>query len=130
PMVGVQPAAPAAKPATGVVVGERPCGLFAAADYRSRILPAASLAPEEKVVFDWSVLDERLAAWRGVRIGFTNGCFDLLHPGHIKLLSEAHPACHRLILGLNDDASPGPLHGEGGPLQARPARAVVFAGSL
>ena len=52
------------------------------AELRSRLLPASSLAPEEKIIFDWSVLDERLQEWRrqGLRIGFTNGCFDLLHP--------------------------------------------------
>src|SRR5260221_15424 len=72
-------------------------------------------------------LAERLAEWRGLRIGFTNGCFDLLHPGHIKLLSEAHAACDRLIVGLNDDASVRRLKGEGRPLQAVHARAEVLA---
>jgi D-beta-D-heptose 7-phosphate kinase/D-beta-D-heptose 1-phosphate adenosyltransferase len=60
---------------------------------RHRILPAASLAPEDKIVFDWSVLDDRLQEWRrhGLRIGFTNGCFDLLHRGHVKLLRKRAP---------------------------------------
>src|SRR5262249_48633671 len=78
-----------------------------AAELRSRILPAATLAPEEKIVFDWSVLDDRLAEWRRqrLRIGFTNGCFDLIHPGHIKVLVEARACCDRLVVGLNSDAS-------------------------
>ncbi len=79
----------AANAAAAVVVGKRGTATVSAAELRARILPAASLAPEEKIVFDWSVLDERLAEWRrqGLRIGFTNGCFDLLHPGHVKLLA-------------------------------------------
>jgi D-beta-D-heptose 7-phosphate kinase / D-beta-D-heptose 1-phosphate adenosyltransferase len=124
---GYEPAVRAANAAAAVVVGKRGTATVSAAELRSRILPAASLAPEEKVVFDWSVLDQRLAAWRDLRIGFTNGCFDLLHPGHIKLLSEARAACDRLIVGLNGDASVRRLKGEGRPLQEVYARAEVLA---
>ena len=102
-----EPAMRAANAAAAVVVGKRGTATVSAAELRARILPAASLASEEKIVFDWSVLDERLAEWRrqGLRIGFTNGCFDLLHPGHIKLLAGARAACDRLVVGLNSDAS-------------------------
>ena len=124
---GYEPAVRAANAAAAVVVGKRGTATVSAAELRSRILPAASLAPEEKVVFDWSVLDQRLAAWRDLRIGFTNGCFDLLHPGHIKLLSETRAACDRLIVGLNGDASVLRLKGEGRPLQEVHARAEVLA---
>jgi D-beta-D-heptose 7-phosphate kinase / D-beta-D-heptose 1-phosphate adenosyltransferase len=108
-----EPAVRAANAAAAVVVGKRGTATASTAELRSRILPAASLAPEEKIVFDWSVLDERLVEWRGLRIGFTNGCFDLLHPSHIKLLSEARAACDRLIVGLNDDGSVRRLKGKG-----------------
>jgi D-beta-D-heptose 7-phosphate kinase/D-beta-D-heptose 1-phosphate adenosyltransferase len=124
---GYEPAVRAANAAAAVVVGKRGTATVSAAELRSRILPAASLALEEKVVFDWSVLDQRLAAWRDLRIGFTNGCFDLLHPGHIKLLSAARAACDRLIVGLNGDASVRRLKGEGRPLQEVHARAEVLA---
>jgi D-beta-D-heptose 7-phosphate kinase / D-beta-D-heptose 1-phosphate adenosyltransferase len=124
---GYEPAVRAANAAAAVVVGKRGTATVSAAELRSRILPAASLAPEEKVVFDWSVLDQRLAVWRDLRIGFTNGCFDLLHPGHIKLLSEARAACDRLIVGLNGDASVRRLKGEGRPVQEVHARAEVLA---
>ena len=71
-----EPAMRAANAAAAVVVGKRGTATVSLAELRHRILPAASLAPEEKIVFDWSVLDERLAEWRrhGLRIGFTNGC--------------------------------------------------------
>ena len=126
---GWEDAMRAANAAAAVVVGKRGTATVSAAELRSRILPAASLAPEEKIVFDWSVLDERLAEWRraGLRIGFTNGCFDLLHPGHIKLLTGARAACDRLVVGLNDDASVRRLKGEGRPMQQIHARAEVLA---
>ena len=125
--LGYEPAVRAANAAAAVVVGKRGTSTVSAAELRSRILPAASLAPEEKIIFDWSVLDERLAEWRDLRVGFTNGCFDLLHPGHIKLLSEARAACDRLIVGLNGDASVTRLKGVGRPLQEVHARAEVLA---
>jgi D-beta-D-heptose 7-phosphate kinase/D-beta-D-heptose 1-phosphate adenosyltransferase len=126
---GFEPAMRAANAAAAVVVGKRGTATVSAAELRHRILPAASLAPEEKIVFDWAVLDERLAEWRrsGLRIGFTNGCFDLLHPGHIKLLAQTRAACDRLIVGLNSDASVKRLKGDGRPMQEVHARAEVLA---
>jgi D-beta-D-heptose 7-phosphate kinase/D-beta-D-heptose 1-phosphate adenosyltransferase len=111
------------------VVGKPGTATVSAAELRARILPAASLAAEEKIVFDWSVLDDRLAAWRrqGLRVGFTNGCFDLIHPGHVQVLTGARAECDRLVVGLNSDASVGRLKGAGRPIQNEQARAVVLA---
>ncbi len=119
----------AANAGAAVVVGKRGTAAVSVAELRHRILPAASLAPEEKIVFDWSMLDEHLTEWRrqGLRVGFTNGCFDLLHPGHVKLLAGARAACDRLIVGLNGDASVTRLKGEGRPVQQVQARAEVLA---
>jgi D-beta-D-heptose 7-phosphate kinase/D-beta-D-heptose 1-phosphate adenosyltransferase len=119
----------AANAAAAVVVGKRGTATLSAAELRARILPAASLASEEKIVFDWSLLDERLGDWRrqGLRIGFTNGCFDLLHPGHIAVLAKARAACDRLVVGLNGDASVRRLKGDGRPVQDEHARADVLA---
>jgi D-beta-D-heptose 7-phosphate kinase / D-beta-D-heptose 1-phosphate adenosyltransferase len=126
---GFELAMRAANAAAAVVVGKRGTATVSAAELRHRILPAASLAPEEKIVFDWAVLDERLAEWRrsGLRIGFTNGCFDLLHPGHVKLLAQTRAACDRLIVGLNSDDSVKRLKGDGRPMQEVHARAEVLA---
>jgi D-beta-D-heptose 7-phosphate kinase / D-beta-D-heptose 1-phosphate adenosyltransferase len=126
---GFEPAMRAANAAAAVVVGKRGTATVSGAELRSRILPAASLAPEEKIVFDWSVLDERLSEWRrqGLRIGFTNGCFDIVHRGHIKLLTQARATCDRLIVGLNGDASVRRLKGEGRPVQEVHARAEVLS---
>ncbi len=66
--------------------------------------------------------------WRraGLRVGFTNGCFDLLHPGHIKLLASARALCDRLVVGLNTDASISRLKGPERPIQSELARAEVM----
>ncbi|MGA7430188.1 MAG: D-glycero-beta-D-manno-heptose-7-phosphate kinase [Xanthobacteraceae bacterium] len=119
----------AANAAAAVVVGKRGTAAVSVAELRHRILPSASLASEDKVIFDWSVLDDRLAMWRraGLRIGFTNGCFDILHRGHTKLLAEARAACDRLVVGLNSDASTTRLKGAGRPINPAEGRAEVLA---
>ena len=119
----------AANAAAAVVVGKRGTATVSLTELRHRILPAASLAPEDKIVFDWAVLDERLDEWRrhGLRIGFTNGCFDLLHRGHVKLLAEARAACDRLVVGLNSDGSTTRLKGRGRPINPAEGRAEVLA---
>jgi D-beta-D-heptose 7-phosphate kinase / D-beta-D-heptose 1-phosphate adenosyltransferase len=72
---------------------------------------------------------ETVAEWhrRGLKVGFANGCFDLIHPGHVRLLSEARSACDRLIVALNTDASVKRLKGPTRPLQNEMARATVMA---
>ena len=63
----------------------------------------------------------------GHRVVFTNGCFDLIHPGHVSLLSQARSACDRLIVGLNTDASARRLKGPSRPIQSETARSIVLA---
>ena len=120
----------AANAAASVVVGKSGTATVSVAELRARILPAATLAPEEKIVFDWRELDARLMEWRAqdLRIGFTNGVFDLLHPGHIKVLAQSRAACDRLVVGINSDASVKRLKGKDRPIQPEHARAEVLAG--
>jgi D-beta-D-heptose 7-phosphate kinase/D-beta-D-heptose 1-phosphate adenosyltransferase len=119
----------AANAAASVVIGKRGTAAVSASELRTRMLPHASLNAEEKIVQERGTLHELLGEWRrdGLRIGFTNGCFDLLHPGHIKLLTQARAACDRLVVGLNSDVSVGGLKGEGRPIQDQVARAQVLA---
>jgi D-beta-D-heptose 7-phosphate kinase / D-beta-D-heptose 1-phosphate adenosyltransferase len=63
---------------------------------------------------------------QGFKVGFTNGCFDLLHPGHITLLRAAAAECDRLIVGVNSDASVRRLKGPARPIQYDIARAEVL----
>jgi len=64
----------------------------------------------------------------GRRVVFTNGCFDLLHPGHIQTLEQARELGHVLIVGINSDNSVRQLKGEGRPLLAERERAEILAG--
>lgn len=72
---------------------------------------------------------ESVERWRrqGLSIGFTNGCFDLLHPGHVSLLQQARAHCDRLVVGLNSDASIKRLKGNDRPIQNENARATVLS---
>lgn len=64
----------------------------------------------------------------GQRIAFTNGCFDLLHKGHVEYLEEARAQADLLVVGLNSDKSVRGLKGSGRPIQDEGARATVLAG--
>lgn len=72
---------------------------------------------------------KQIALWRrdGLRIGFTNGCFDILHPGHTGYLSAARKRCDRLIVGLNADESVRRLKGAARPVNNQIARAAVLS---
>ena len=120
----------AANAAASVVVGKSGTATVSGAELRARILPSATLAPEQKIVSDWRELEPRLTTWRGqdLRIGFTNGVFDLLHPGHIKVLAQSRATCDRLVVGLNSDKSVKRLKGKDRPIQNERARAEVLAG--
>ena len=61
------------------------------------------------------------------RLVFTNGCFDLLHVGHVRYLAAARDAGDRLLVGVNDDASVARLKGPGRPLVPADARAEILA---
>jgi D-beta-D-heptose 7-phosphate kinase/D-beta-D-heptose 1-phosphate adenosyltransferase len=118
-----------ANAAGAIAVGKRGTAAVSADELRHRILPASALAAEDKVIYDRALLEERLAEWRRakLRIGFTNGCFDLLHRGHVRLMAAARSACDRLVVGLNSDASVTRLKGAGRPIQDVASRADVLA---
>jgi D-beta-D-heptose 7-phosphate kinase/D-beta-D-heptose 1-phosphate adenosyltransferase len=118
----------AATAAAAVAVSKKGTAVVTPAELRRKILPHAFLAAEEKIVAS-DDLDAQLAEWRKqqLRIGFTNGCFDILHPGHVKVLTAARATCDRLIVGLNSDASVKRLKGQDRPVQDERARAEVLA---
>lgn len=112
--------------AAGISVGKVGASVVREVDLLAALTPQHSalrkiLTREEAV--------EQAERWRhrGWRVGFTNGCFDLLHPGHIQLLEQARAACDRLIVGLNSDSSVNRLKGMPHPVQPEAARAAVLA---
>jgi len=74
-------------------------------------------------------LDEKLKKWKAqnLKVVFTNGCFDLLHIGHLSYLMKAASFGDKLIIGLNSDDSVKRLKGESRPINAEESRALMLA---
>jgi D-beta-D-heptose 7-phosphate kinase/D-beta-D-heptose 1-phosphate adenosyltransferase len=91
---------------------------------------AAGLPRAESKIANRQRLIDETARWRmeGLRVGFTNGCFDILHRGHVAYLAQARAWCDRLVVGLNSDRSVKALKGEGRPVNDEQSRALVLAG--
>ncbi|NMM45244.1 D-glycero-beta-D-manno-heptose-7-phosphate kinase [Rhodospirillaceae bacterium KN72] len=121
-------AAALANRAAGIVVAKTGTAVAYPSEILSDSHEETFEAGEAKVATLDGALD-RVAVWRrdGKSVGFTNGCFDLLHPGHVSLISQARAACDRLIVGLNSDASVARLKGPERPVQPESARANVLA---
>ncbi len=113
--------------AAGIVVGKVGTAVAYAGEIAA-VLDGTHQQATEKALPRAQALDV-VERWRrkGLRIGFTNGCFDLLHPGHVGLLARAKAACDRLIVALNSDASTARLKGPSRPVQSELARAAVLA---
>jgi D-beta-D-heptose 7-phosphate kinase/D-beta-D-heptose 1-phosphate adenosyltransferase len=117
-------AAHIANAAAGIAVGE----VGAVAVPASRI--AAELAgTASNKVFSRDGLQIQLSRWRSAseRIIFTNGCFDLLHPGHLSLLQFAKSLGDRLVLAINSDAAVRRLKGPGRPVVSQQDRAAMLS---
>lgn len=80
-------------------------------------------------ILSGQMLDAQLKKWhaQGTKIVFTNGCFDIVHLGHIDYLSRASDQGDVLLIGLNTDASVGRLKGPSRPVNNEQARAMLLA---
>lgn len=124
--IGITLAAQLANSAAGIVVGKLGTAAVSAEEL------AQSIAGTEKLSFmTRTQAAVQVHHWRdtGLKVGFANGCFDLVHPGHVALLQKAREQCDRLVVALNTDASVKRLKGEGRPIQDQASRAAVI-GSL
>jgi D-beta-D-heptose 7-phosphate kinase/D-beta-D-heptose 1-phosphate adenosyltransferase len=120
-------AARLANVAAGIVVGKVGTAVVHANELIETLVDRDTLATRK--VLPLTLAEDHVARWRrnGLKIGFTNGCFDLLHPGHVSLLSQARAASDRLVVGLNSDASVQRLKGANRPVQNEAARGAVLA---
>ncbi|CAA7618545.1 Bifunctional protein HldE (Includes: D-beta-D-heptose 7-phosphate kinase; D-beta-D-heptose 1-phosphate adenylyltransferase) [Candidatus Terasakiella magnetica] len=114
--------------AAGIVVGK----VGTAVAYAEEVVAALhhdDLTAGESKIVTLSAACELADRWRrkGIKVGFTNGCFDLLHPGHVSILTQAKAACDRLVVGLNSDASVQRLKGPTRPVQSEASRATVLS---
>jgi D-beta-D-heptose 7-phosphate kinase/D-beta-D-heptose 1-phosphate adenosyltransferase len=114
--------------AGAVVVGKIGTAVCTRDDLTRELAHDQALESEQKIkgIAEAAEIAER---WRkqGFKIGFTNGVFDLLHPGHVSLIRQSRAACDKLIVGMNADASVKRLKGENRPVQNEAARAAVLA---
>lgn len=124
--LGMEGAMRAANAAAGVVVGKLGTATCSAAelDHAMRELEGAT-----GEILTWPAAQRLVESWRaqGLRVGFANGCFDLLHAGHTRMLRAARAECDRLVVALNDDASVTRLKGSGRPVNPLQDRAAVIA---
>jgi D-beta-D-heptose 7-phosphate kinase/D-beta-D-heptose 1-phosphate adenosyltransferase len=111
-------AARVANVAAGISVGKQGTATVSHAELVGMLHRQELLAIDDKFM-GLEAAQEQLLAWRqrGLKVGFTNGCFDLIHPGHVRLLAKARACCDRLIVALNTDASVRRLKGPTRPVQ-------------
>jgi len=114
-----------ANAAAGVAVGKMGTAPVSLAELNEALREQA----DNPKLFDLPNLVEKIEEWRrkGESIVFTNGCFDLLHPGHISLIRQSAAQGDRLIVGLNSDASVRRLKGPTRPIQNENSRALLLA---
>jgi D-beta-D-heptose 7-phosphate kinase/D-beta-D-heptose 1-phosphate adenosyltransferase len=114
--------------AAGIVVARIGTVPISQPELIAALTPSSGIASGDKIL-DLERVTMRAAEWRasGETIVFTNGCFDLLHVGHITLLEDCRRFGSKLILGLNSDASVARLKGPGRPVVGERERAKVMA---
>ncbi|MCH7859336.1 MAG: D-glycero-beta-D-manno-heptose-7-phosphate kinase [Candidatus Marinimicrobia bacterium] len=115
--------------AGGIVVGQVGTAPIRSSDLANALADQNSRSGSGKII-EIKSLAEQVAQWkrRGEKVVFTNGCFDLLHPGHVAYLGAARALGSHLIVGLNTDRSVRALKGPGRPVMEAADRAQVLAG--
>lgn len=117
-----------ANAAAGIVVEKAGTAMVTLEELQSAISSTSINAFEEKI-FTSPRLVATTQSWRhqSLKIGFTNGCYDLLHAGHLRSLLEAKQQCDRLIVAVNTDASVKRSKGAERPIQTEEVRSLVLA---
>ena len=115
--------------ASGVVVGKSGTATVTPAELLEAELTGAMDIDHGRIVPLGTLVDQ-VELWKaaGLKVGFTNGCFDILHRGHVAYLAQARAWCDRLVVALNTDASVRRLKGEGRPVNDLDSRAAVIGG--
>lgn len=121
-------AAELANLAAGIVVGRLGTAVVHRSDLTTALYTHRAATLQRKILPMETACD-MVANWRrdGLSVGFTNGCFDIMHAGHISLLAAARAKCDKLIVGLNTDSSVRALKGPSRPINAEMDRAQVLA---
>lgn len=122
-------AAVIANAAGGLSVSRQGTTRISAAEVQSVLINDTRLKVNAPKFLDWEKAQCIVGDWRAhnLKVGFTNGCFDVLHAGHTTALYAAKAQCDRLVLGLNSDASVARLKGPTRPVNSAEDRAAVLA---
>ena len=114
--------------AGGIVVGRLGTAVVHRTDLTAALYTHRTMALQQKILPRDTAL-ATVTNWKrdGLTVGFTNGCFDIMHAGHIQLLSDARARCDKLVVALNTDASVRGLKGPTRPVNAEMDRAQVLA---
>ncbi|MCH2549815.1 MAG: D-glycero-beta-D-manno-heptose-7-phosphate kinase [Alphaproteobacteria bacterium] len=122
----IRDAATLANIAAGLVVSKVGTAVVKKSDLESSINSRRSALSN---IYDKKNLIDQIAQWRSqnLKIGFTNGCFDVIHPGHISLFDQASARCDRLVIGVNSDSSVKRLKGLDRPIQDEISRSQILA---
>ncbi len=114
--------------AAGIVVGR----MGTATVYRTDLKTAVhtdDVTTGSAKIYPLDLAAEQVESWQhdALAVGFTNGCFDLVHAGHLALLADAKAQCDRLIVAINSDDSVKRLKGESRPVNGEMERALLLA---
>ena len=115
--------------ASGVVVGKSGTATVTPPELLEAELTGAMDIDHGRIVPVETLVDQ-VDLWKaaGLKVGFTNGCFDILHRGHVAYLAQARAWCDRLVVALNTDESVRRLKGDGRPVNDLDSRAAVIGG--
>jgi D-beta-D-heptose 7-phosphate kinase/D-beta-D-heptose 1-phosphate adenosyltransferase len=118
-----------ANAAAGIVVGKLGTATVSAEELAHALHASGEPSPGGDALLDRAAAQRLVGEWRaqGLRVGFANGCFDVLHAGHVALLRAARRRCDRLVVALNTDASVARLKGPARPVNPLADRAAVIA---
>lgn len=121
-------AAALANVAAGLVVAKLGTAVVSSGEIAAAITHYDGRSDHGKL-FGLDHVTQLVRSWRaqGLKVAFANGCFDLLHTGHLSLLDQARRAADRLVVGLNSDLSVRRLKGDGRPVQSEIARATILS---
>lgn len=122
--IDIKTAAELANMAAAITVGKPGTTAASPTELRRAITPT-----QQPISMTRQQAASKVRQWQddGLTVGFANGCFDLMHPGHVALLQRAREQCDRLVVALNTDASVKRLKGAGRPIQDQASRAAVIA---